>query len=123
MTLFDFTPVDAANVNNTPRKILKFVRAKLCASFLDDRHCYEFIEFSSFFEEFGIKMDNDFIEFQDFVEDFFNLELEFEIDEEFENAEEIILEEIDESEIVDESLFSFQEIHENNPVLKSLGVR
>ena len=68
-------------------------------------------------------MDNDFIEFQDFVEDFFNLELEFEIDEEFENAEEIILEEIDESEIVDESLFSFQEIHENNPVLESLYER
>ena len=28
-------------------------------------------------------MDDEFIEFQDFVEDFFNLELEFEIDEEF----------------------------------------
>ena len=24
LTLFDFTPVDAANVNNTPRKILNF---------------------------------------------------------------------------------------------------
>ena len=28
-------------------------------------------------------MDDEFIEFQDFVEDFFNLELELEIDEEF----------------------------------------
>ena len=33
----------------------------------------------------------------------FNIEPEYEIDEEFENAEEIILEEIDESEIFDES--------------------
>ena len=53
-------------------------------------------------------MDDEFIEFQDFVEDFFNLELELEIDEEFENAEEVILEEVDESEVVDECLFSFQ---------------
>ena len=52
-------------------------------------------------------MDDEFIDFQDFVEDFFNLALEVEIDEEFENAEEVILEEVDESEVVDESLFSF----------------
>ena len=32
-------------------------------------------------------MDDEFIEFQDFVEDFFNLALELEINEEFENAE------------------------------------
>ena len=68
-------------------------------------------------------MDDEFIEFQDFVEDFFNLELELEIDEEFENAEEVILEEVDESEVVDESLFSFQEIRENNPILGSLYER
>ena len=48
-------------------------------------------------------MDDEFIEFQDFVEDFFNLELE--------------------SEVVDESLFSFQEIRENNPILGSLYER
>ena len=49
--------------------------------------------------------------------------LELEIDEEFENTEEVILEEIDESEIVDESLFSFREIRENNPILGSLNKR
>ena len=37
---------------------------------------------------------------------FSNLELGFEIDKEFENAEVVISEEIDESEIVDESIFS-----------------
>ena len=68
-------------------------------------------------------MDDEFIEFQDFVEDFFNLELELEIDEEFENSEEVILEEVDESEVVDESLFSFQEIRENNLILGSLYER
>ena len=31
-------------------------------------------------------MDDELIEFQDFIEDFFNLELELEIDEEFVNA-------------------------------------
>ena len=44
-------------------------------------------------------------------------------DEEFENTEEVILQEIDESEIVDESLFSFREIRENNPILESLNKR
>ena len=39
-------------------------------------------------------MDDKFIVFQNFVEDFFNLEFELEIDEEFENAEEVIKEEI-----------------------------
>ena len=53
-------------------------------------------------------MDAEFIEFQDFVEDFFNLELELEIDKELVNAEEVILEGVDESEVVDESLFPFQ---------------
>ena len=37
---------------------------------------------------------------------FSNLELGFEIDKEFENAEVVISEEIDESKIVDESIFS-----------------
>ena len=68
-------------------------------------------------------MNDEFIEFHDFVDDFFNIEPEYEIDEEFENAEEVILEEIDESEIVDESLFSFREIRENNPILGSLNER
>ena len=53
-------------------------------------------------------MDAEFIEFQDFVEDFFNLELELEIDKELVNVEEVILEGVDESEVVDESLFPFQ---------------
>ena len=35
----------------------------------------------------------------DFVEDFFNLALELEIHEEFENAEEVTLEEVDESDV------------------------
>ena len=35
----------------------------------------------------------------------------------------MILEEVDESEVVDESLFSFQEIRENNPILRSLYER
>ena len=68
-------------------------------------------------------MDDEFIEFQDYVEDFFNIEPQYEIDEEFENAEEIILEEIDESEVVDESLFHFREIRENNPVIGSMNER
>ena len=50
-------------------------------------------------------MDAEFIEFQDFVEDFFNLELELEIDRELVNAEEVILEGVDESEVVDEVFF------------------
>ena len=52
-------------------------------------------------------MDAKFIEFQDFVEDFFNLELKLEIDKELVNAEEVILEGVDESEVVDKGLFSF----------------
>ena len=46
------------------------------------------------------KIDEELIEFQDFVENFFNLELELEIYQEFEYAEEVILEEVDESEVV-----------------------
>ena len=39
-------------------------------------------------------MDDGFIEFQDYVEDFFSIGPEYDIDEEYENAEEIILNEI-----------------------------
>ena len=46
-------------------------------------------------------MDYELIEFQYFIEDFFNLKPELEIDEKFENAEEVILEEVDESEVID----------------------
>ena len=35
-------------------------------------------------------MDEEFLEFHHLVEDFFNLELELEIDEKFKNAEEVI---------------------------------
>lgn len=44
--------MDLANVSNTTRRPFDIVRAKLSASFLDHRDSYDFIEFSSFLEEF-----------------------------------------------------------------------
>ena len=46
MTFFDFTPVDIANVKNTPRQTPNLIRAKLCALFLDDRDINNLIECS-----------------------------------------------------------------------------
>ena len=48
LTYFHFTPVDIANVKNTPRQTLNLIRAKLCALFLDYRDSHNLIEYFSF---------------------------------------------------------------------------
>ena len=63
LTYFDFTPVDVANVNNTPRQILIFFPRSTQRFFLDNRDSYKLNEFSSISEEFRIKINNEFIEF------------------------------------------------------------